>query len=287
MLIVAPFIKVDPLSRLLECVAEGVRKTIVTRWRLPDVLSGVSDLEVFNLAMSRNAELRLYQDLHAKLYAADDSCLIGSANVTGVALGWRSPPNVELLVSIPRSDSRIGAFERRVLDETTLATREQYDLLRELASRVGKAPDNVNFEDGDLKMAILPASWVPEIRNPEELYAAYVGDEDASFGLFRSVKSELSEMRIADGLSKAAFYTWVGEAISQTPLIRGVTKVVDRDGQVTEAALSKVLLDNDLTERAIDVRDLLEVLGRWLTEFLPARYETARDSIKLIRARRV
>lgn len=283
-LIVAPFIKVDALSRILACVADSVRKTIVTRWRLAEVVSGVSDLAVFDVATDAHAKLHLCRELHAKLYVADDSCLVGSANVTNTALGWRSPANVELLVRTLRSDPRIAAFEKELFAQATFATKEHRDALQELveAGDIGK----VNFDEGEPNLASFPQSWVPRARNPEELYAAYVGKEDVSYGLFRGLKAELARVGIIDGLSKSAFYAWIAEAMSQTPIVRAVTGAIDSVGELTEDGLSKILQETD-AEEDVDVRDLLEVLERWLTEFLPDRYETTRNSVKLIRRRRI
>ncbi len=58
--------------------------------------------------------------------------------------------------------------------------------------------------------------------------------------------------------------------------------MIGSEGQVTEEGLGRILDQNGLREVAVDVRDLLEVLERWLSEFLSDRYETTRDSIKLI-----
>ena len=84
------------------------------------------------------------------------------------------------------------------------------------------------------------------------------------------------------GLGIAKYPPERGEAISQTPLVRGVTEMIGSEGQVTEEGLGRILDQNGLREVAVDVRGLLEVLERWLTEFLSGRYETTRDSIKLI-----
>ena len=281
-LIVAPFIKSAPLVRLLDSIQADADKTIVTRWRCADILAGVSDLDVFDIAGRYHAKLLLCPDLHAKLYAADESCLVGSVNVTAVALGWRSPANVELMVPVARADSHVAAFEKNLLRRSTPATEEQHDLLLELIRGVEDAGRKIEFQDGEPRISVLPASWVPKARNPEDLYSAYGGEEDTSFGLFRALKEEVAELGVVEGLSKPAFYAWVGEAISQTPLVRGVTEMIESEGQVTEEGLGRILDQNGLREVAVDARDLLEVLERWLTEFLAARYETTRDSIKLI-----
>lgn len=281
-LIVAPFIKSAPISRLLETIDAEVVKTIVTRWRCADVLAGVSDLEVFEIAARHRAELLLCTDLHAKLYAADESCLVGSANVTDVALGWRPPANVELMVPVARTDSHVAAFEQHVLRRSRPASKDQHDLLLELILRREDAGRQIEFEDGEPRIAALSTSWVPKARNPEDLYRVYGGEEDTSFGLFRALKEEVAEFGVVEGLSKPAFYAWVSEAIGQTPLVRGVTEMIGSEGEVTEEGLRRILDQNGLREVAVDVRNLLEVLERWLSEFLPERYETTRDSIKLI-----
>lgn len=92
----------------------------------------------------------------------------------------------------------------------------------------------------------------------------------------------MAELRVVEGLSRSAFYAWVGEAINETLLVRSVTEMIGSEGHVTEEGLRRILQQRDLREVAVDVRDLLEVLERWLNEFLPERYETTRDSIKLI-----
>lgn len=281
-LIVAPFIKSAPISRLLDVIGSEVEKTIVTRWRCADVVAGVSDLEVFDIARRYRTELLLCEDLHAKLYAADENCFVGSANVTGVALGWRSPENVELMVPVARADSHVAAFEEDLLRRSRPASKEQHDLLLELIRGVEDAGRKIEFQDGEPRISVLPTSWVPKARNPEDLHSAYRGEEDTSFGLFRALKEEVAELGVVEGLSRPAFNAWVGEAISQTPLVRGVTGMIDSEGQVTEEGLGRILDQNGLREVAVDARDLLEVLERWLTEFLSGRYETTRDSIKLI-----
>lgn len=286
-LIIAPFIKAAALSKLLDVVPAGTRKTIVTRCRVADFLAGVSDLEVFDVAASRDADVRLCQVLHAKLYVADDSCLVGSANVTGAALGWRSPANLELLSATSINDERVAAFLLDLESRTTPATRRMYEDMKELVASVDVGVGKVNLDDGGVRLAVLPTDWIPRARSPEELYAAYVGEEDVTYGLYRTLREELSEMGVVDGLSKGAFYAWLGEAIGGTPLVRAVTEQIDREGSVTESGLRGALEDIGLVVGEIDVRDLLEVLERWLTEFLPGSYETARDSIKLTRPRRV
>ena len=139
-LIVAPFMRSDALSKLLNHVPNGVETIIVTRWRLADLLSGASDLNVYDLADATNADLLLRSNLHAKLFAADNKCLAGSANVTLSALGWLKPANLELLISVRRDDARIVEFERELKAGAVRATMAQREQLQNSLDQLQKRP---------------------------------------------------------------------------------------------------------------------------------------------------
>ena len=59
---------------------------------------------------------------------------------------------------------------------------------------------------------------------------------------------------------------------------------IDEKGEVTESDVTAFLREFDIDPKVTWPRDVLENLERWLTCFFPARYETARESIKLTRA---
>ena len=85
--IVAPFIKLHALSRIVEQLPESADLVVLTRWHLIEILSGVSDIAVWNLIRDRGGRMFLDPRLHAKIYANERYILTSSANVTGSALG--------------------------------------------------------------------------------------------------------------------------------------------------------------------------------------------------------
>ena len=270
-LIVAPFMRSGALTRLLDNIPDGTDIQVVTRWRPADLLSGASDLGVYDLAESRAAPLYLRHDLHAKFFAADDMCLIGSANVTDTALGWRSPANLELLVPIARTADYIVEFEAALFAGA----------LRGLPVLIP------GREDDGSTMGLLPPSWVPRVRNPEDLYSVYRGEGDVSRSALRTMQEELEKIGAVPGMSEETFRTWVAATIIQTPLVSRELQRIDKEGQVTEAALSDLLAEIGADDKEYRTRDVLEILKRWLTYFLPTQYETAQDSIKLIKAKKL
>ena len=101
------------------------------------------------------------------------------------------------------------------------------------------------------------------------------------------MQQELAQIGILPGMDEEGFRTWVAATIGQTPLVGRVIQHIDERGQVTETALSDLLAEIGADTKECPPRDVLEILERWLTYFFPTQYETARDSIKLIRAKEV
>ena len=96
---------------------------IITRWRAKEIAAGVSDLDVLQVAHDRpNTELALLDDLHAKLYLADEQCLVGSANLTGSALGWSNRSNIEILIPARQIDAEVAFLLERLRAATPATT---------------------------------------------------------------------------------------------------------------------------------------------------------------------
>ena len=287
-LIVAPFMRSAALTRLLDSIPIGTKTTIVTRWRPVDLLAGASDLGVYDLAESREASLFLRYDLHAKFFAADDRGLIGSANVTDTALGWRTPANLELLAPVARTTDHIIEFEKALLTGAVRATAGQRDRLQVLLEKLDGLPSMIpDIAANETAMGLLPSTWVPRVRNPDELYSVYCGSNDVSRSALKTMREELAQIGTIPGMDEEGFRAWVTVTISQTPLVAGVIQHIDKNSQLTEAELSNLLAEIGVDAKVYRSRDVLEVLERWLTYFLPMQYETARDSIKLIRAKKL
>ncbi len=88
LLLVAPYIKLAALFKVLDVTPPSVKVRVVTRWRLDELAGGVSDIAIWPVLFARaQSELWLQPALHAKYYRADSRSLLGSANLTGAGLG--------------------------------------------------------------------------------------------------------------------------------------------------------------------------------------------------------
>lgn len=290
-LIVAPFIRSQALQEVLEAVPDGVDVAIVTRWRPADLLAGASDLEVFDIANAKGAPLYLRYDLHAKMFAADRTCLVGSANVTETALGWRNPANLELVTTVSRDEPEVAAFEAELFRLAIRATSEQRDfmqhLVADLADIVQQLPD-AELATEELAGVLIAGGWIPRSKNPEDLYAVYRGDTDA-VGRARlpSMKAELVQIGLPPALPESHFNSWVCAAIGQTPLVAEVLRVIDANGTVSESEVSAMLETLELADESEAPAEVLEVLRRWFNHFMTDHFETKQDSIRLVRTRSI
>ena len=95
--IVAPYIKVGPLTTVLDQLRMGASVECFTRWTPLDIHMGVSDLECRTVVVDRGGAFRLHNRLHAKYYRFDDRVLIGSANMTASGLSYPRHGNLEIL----------------------------------------------------------------------------------------------------------------------------------------------------------------------------------------------
>lgn len=290
-LIVAPFMRSQALQEVLEAVPDGVEVVVVTRWRPADFLAGASDLEVFDIVTAKGASLYLRYDLHAKMFAADRTCLVGSVNVTKTALGWRNPANLELLTMVSRDAPEIVAFETELFRLAVRATAEQRDFMQHLVAEmvgiVQQLPDAESATE-ELAGVLMPGGWIPRSKNPEDLYAVYRGEIDA-VGRARlpSMEAELLQMGLPPALPEPHFNSWICAAIGQTPLVAEVLRTIDENGTVSESEVAAMLEALQLVDESDGPAEVLEILRRWFNYFMTDHFETRQDSIRLVRTRAI
>ena len=123
------------LKRILSLLNDQIDDlTCVTRWLPEDIAAGVCDLDILEMIEGRSGKLYVHPHLHAKYYRADDQCFVGSANLTGRGMGWRTPANIELQVEIPFESPGIREWEEKLLSAAIQATPVLRDQIRDEAA---------------------------------------------------------------------------------------------------------------------------------------------------------
>jgi hypothetical protein len=265
-LICTPFVKENPLRRLLDSVDDSVSIHLFTRWRPDEVAAGVSDTSVLPIVEARGGTVHLCERLHAKLFRADGLALVGSANLTGAALGWSTNPNLELLVEVPAETPAVLALEAELAGCSIPATAA---LAAEVERVAALLPSRrTEFET---PAASFPSpAWHPLLREPADLFVAYSkGASLLSSTSSAAAHSDLAALEIPPGLAREPFEALVANRLLQSPLVAEVDLLLAKPRRFGE--VSK-LLGNRLGLDHHDASHAWQTLMRWLNHFLPERY---------------
>ncbi|PHS19343.1 MAG: hypothetical protein COA78_00385 [Blastopirellula sp.] len=282
--IAAPFIKVPALERALSVVPDDVEVTCVTRWRPEDIASGVCDLEIFDLIKSRDRSvLLIHPHLHAKFFAADTACLVGSANLSYTALGWRIPSNIELLVKLDTFDHGLDDWWRALQAESINATDEiRFAIEREAAElRATKKP--IARPEADQHKDYDDSTWVPECPRWTGLWEVYSGDEEQlPSSALASAKSDLATLSLPPGMNFMGFEKALRTAFRHTRIFDEIDKLAQEG--LTDLAASSLLIEKFDIESG-NVPRRWQLIKRWLSELYPEDFRVEANQEVLLKGK--
>lgn len=281
--LVAPFVKVPTLAKLLEKVQSNVYLNCITRWRPEEIVAGVSDLEVWSLIKNRpRSSLWLMNNLHAKYYRADNQCLVGSANLTHAALGWSASPNLELLIPTYADDPILYTFEQELRYRCIQVDDNLYDQMRSTVEELRQSQPDVKWisvEENlkpyrdEITQLVNLDKWLPTLRNPSALFLAYMGQKDRlTSASWEAAQRDLTAFDVPLYLTRATFNAYVGSLLLRMPVIRRVDeilKIPQRFGDMTKLLKNLPCAE----EPEFDAEGAWQTLMRWLRYFLPSRYK--------------
>lgn len=256
--IVAPYIKQSALQHILSDCAHTANIVCATRWTVPDVLSGASDIEARQIILDRRGEFRLHARLHAKYFRFADHVLVGSANVTASALGLSDTPNVEILCE-PSASFDAAAFEREVIRDSHIIGDAEARIWEALVKLLPPTITPLVGRDSNLE------AWLPVTREPAHVWLTYQGRqrEIPSTDERRLAAIDLAELRLPDGLDRPQFDALLAGRLLSSSRVDDVRRLAD---------LEEVAAWDELGRRwAVTRRDALRArstVENWLAEFL-------------------
>ena len=235
----------------------------------------ISDLTVFDIANERpKTKLSLLTPLHAKLYVADDDCLVGSANLTATALGWRPNSNLEILVPGKRSDADIALLLTRL----AYATPATFQIRANVEKAAAALEKPILDESQDVLPEMLESissPWLPRCAAPNKLFPVY---EDPNMKLVTEdtkddALSDLQDLAPVRGLDKEDFRHYIRDALRQIPSIQRILDnipagMTDAQGEGLVQDLRQDLPPSDVKKQWSIVRD-------WIDVFFQDQFEVA------------
>lgn len=268
----APYIKSHTLRALIAAIPDAVYEFIcITRWLPEDVASGVCDIEIFEDVSARGGTLYVHPHLHAKYFSNARTALVGSANVTGRALGWNTPSNVELLVSLPANFPGLPEWERSLLGSSVRATEELRNLILEEARTLKLSQDFTRPPEVDQDEESRVDLWVPTCTVPDRLWLIYQGRGAGSTvaSAFEAAKHDLAALSPPRGLSLSLFEAYVAGILKQMPFFAEIDKLASTG--MTDSQAHRFLSER-LGDDVESVEHVWRVLKAWLMHFFPDSY---------------
>jgi hypothetical protein len=156
----------------------------VTRWRVPELASGVSDIEVYPLLRDLDVPLYISFKLHSKLYRfSNGNVICGSCNATGNGLGLVEDPNIETASVVPHLDITDEIELKKLADSCVRVTDKVYEEFKKAVEECPPAPPfnttELEIYQRNTNSKAFLLSDLPATKNPELLISTIrkSGDE--------------------------------------------------------------------------------------------------------------
>ncbi len=260
LVIAAPYIKADALSRVLAAANAEASLICVTRWSPHDLAVGASDAECRSLVVNFGGSFRLHPSLHAKYYRIDDVVLIGSANLTSSAMGWSPQPNLEILCR-GGEDFDSWAFQQELLSDAREINDDEF-LRWEAIAKIATSRVGV-IAGGQPRLN----TWRPTTRDPIHLELSYQGIEDqiASSDEQNAARRDLRALVMPPGLSNEEVRMWATACLLAAPF----TNTVIQLSHTTDVAASYRSLARMYGLNMTEARRDMETVQNWLAFLAP------------------
>ena len=259
LVIAAPYIKADALTRVLSDVSPAASLTCITRWNPHDLAVGASDTACRTIVTERGGSFKLHPSLHAKYYRVDDAVLIGSANLTSSAMGWSAQPNLEILCRAG-DDFDACAFQRELLNEAREMSDAEFAHWEAIARISTRSDPTVT--DGQP----LLDTWRPATRDPRYLELVYQDrkDEIASFDQQHAAQRDIQALLISPGLTNDQVRTWAAACLLAAPFTNAVIQLHNLDAPSASRSLARTFRLS-----ATEARRDMETVQNWLAFLAP------------------
>ena len=251
--IIAPFIKIGALCSLTEAVEPDIHLRCVTRWLPEEVAEGVTDPAIiYELQKRGNYRLTIADNLHAKIYIADNRCLAGSVNTTNKGFG----DNIEVLLESSINEPDIKNTLSKIDETEKIATIEMAEKIMMLATSL---PQQYLLD--------VTKVWFPLSNKPDSAFKFYSNKPKGYLSEpERLLIADLERANIPLGLSESEFRFEICSLLTEIPLVDALLDVTnDITLTRTDAHPQLRLLENE----EFSVNDLWRSLVSWVVYFFP------------------
>lgn len=255
--IISAYCKKTAIQFVENCVANSMqRKRLMVRFSFADIVSGASDLEIYEFCRNNGWELYMRLDLHAKTYVFDKMrCIIGSANLTSRGVNLMEESNYEIAFLSTISDDELSRIDL-LFDDAVRVDDELYKALTECASKHNATgPVKNDWDESILQLfnSKVDVLFTYDFPNCDSLSNLKIDSLD-----FLGLPSGWTTATVKKAFMKSNVYRWLKSVLEQ--------KV---NNEIYFGELSALIHDviiNDPKPYRKEVKELQSNLLNWIVE---------------------
>lgn len=269
--IFTPYVKLNALKVILDKYT--CCKVLVVRWKLSDLLSGSSDLEVYDYCKSRGISLFFNQRLHLKAYVDNfQRCLFGSANISSRALDIPSSQiyNYELATIVDVLDKEDNLYFQTIIADSTLVTQSVYEQIKEQLNVYEDIvlPDQTLIIDNKSKNFL--TSSLPMTASPSLLMKAYITGQYQNLEEKNCVLHDLALYNLPLDLPLNDLSNRLIDAFFMHPFIKAFLQMMEQNNGQVFFGEAKAWIQANCTNvpipRRWELTTIIQILYKWIVE---------------------
>ena len=273
-----PYVKTSVLEALLENTKGRV--VLVTTWNPSDMLSGASDLSVYQFCMNNGIALYVNENMHLKVYSVGlESAILATGNIS--QRGLMPGGNYEAAAKIERLTNEDRLFFSHIRNEARLVDDNMYEKLMDWYNKnKTEIPELPRLSDivPESKKDDFSVASLPMTSSVDVLVSGYA---KMSHGLEPSENKEtaacifhdLATYSIPMGLSDIEFRQELSNRFFDHPFIQRMAKFISPEAYFGRL---KEWIQNNCTDVPIpsrrEITGNVQVLLEWFVELGDGRY---------------
>jgi hypothetical protein len=266
--IYAPYIKYDTLNHLLTNVKNC--HSICVRWQVKDLISGASDLEIYQLCKDKNIPLFMNNRLHLKVYLRDYSeVFLTSANISSRALNipenqWFNYEVGNIVTNNSLADKAYFSF---IEAQSVLITDDVYQSIKLQLVDLAESDGGEEFVISDLNNAVFLISSLPLTDSPELLFRIYFSEVDFDNSMLNVAAHDIGLYNIPSGLNELEFFRCLKVNFFNHPFVKLLVAKMELKGEMFFGEVKEFIHQNcaDVPlPRRWEITENIKTLYAWL-----------------------
>ena len=245
----------------------------ITRWRVTELATGVSDIEVYPLLRELNIPLYISFKLHSKLYRfSNGNVMCGSCNATGNGLGLNEHANIETACVVSHLELEDEIELKNLAGTSIRVTDEVYEDFKKAIEECPPAPP---FETNELEIyqryldsKTFLLSDLPATKKPELLMSTIVQVD--SSGLSTSEMADCVNFGVSPSGSDEHVEDMLTSSFRNSSFVKAIVLEIRTQESMNFGAVTSFVHDRcrdvPLPYRS-DVKERVNTLYNWLCYF--------------------